>query len=282
MPHGDQHRTLRDNRRRNAPGLHRPGGPRPRRRNPDPARTEEFTNLAAVRWVANNSATGTACMRDLRCVLAAARYARILRSPKLQSKSGRAELGSSRPSLRTPASAGHPSQSSTGLDIGGGDGERTDGCPVRGEGCTVRVKVAPESCIVQVKVARRCLGLARSAAETGWMLIRADTPPGSGTSSYGAVVISGPFHLDCHSQIVAADVRFRVQQHRTSGRALNWAVAGQETPFGWTCCSASGRGPARWPAGSGGCASNHFDVRALPVDGDGRVVVEDGRVTPQV
>ena len=66
-----------DNRRRNAPGLHRPGRPGPRRRNPDPASTEEFTNHAAVRWVPN-SAAGTACMRDLRCVLAAARHARML------------------------------------------------------------------------------------------------------------------------------------------------------------------------------------------------------------
>jgi len=50
-----------------------PGHPGPRRRKPDPAKTEEFTNLAAVRWVPN-SAAGTACMRDLRCVLAAARH----------------------------------------------------------------------------------------------------------------------------------------------------------------------------------------------------------------
>jgi transposase len=41
------------------------------------ARTEEFTNLAAVRWVPN-SAADTACMRDLRCMPAAARHARML------------------------------------------------------------------------------------------------------------------------------------------------------------------------------------------------------------
>ena len=42
------------------------------------------------------------------------------RSPKLQCESGRPALGSSRPRLRTPASAGHPSQSSTGRDSGKG------------------------------------------------------------------------------------------------------------------------------------------------------------------
>jgi hypothetical protein len=57
-------------------------------------------------------------LRELRCVLAAARHARMLRSPKLQCKSGRAALGSSRFRLRTPASAGHPAQSSTGRDNG--------------------------------------------------------------------------------------------------------------------------------------------------------------------
>src|SRR5258707_8243866 len=36
--------------------------------------------------------------------------------PKLQCKTGRSGLGSSRPRLRTPASAGHPSQSSLGRD----------------------------------------------------------------------------------------------------------------------------------------------------------------------
>src|SRR5258707_7481964 len=37
--------------------------------------------------------------------------------PKLQCKTGRSGRGSSRPSLRTPASGGHPSQSSTGRDM---------------------------------------------------------------------------------------------------------------------------------------------------------------------
>ena len=43
--------------------------------------------------------------------------------PKLQCESGRPGLGSSRPILRTPASAGHSAQSSTGRD--------NDDCPVR-------------------------------------------------------------------------------------------------------------------------------------------------------
>jgi len=38
------------------------------------------------------------------------------RSPELQCESGQPALGSSRPRLRTPASAGHPSQSSSGRD----------------------------------------------------------------------------------------------------------------------------------------------------------------------
>jgi hypothetical protein len=37
-----------------------------------------------------------------------ARHARMRRSPKLQCESGRLALGSSRPALRTPASAGIP------------------------------------------------------------------------------------------------------------------------------------------------------------------------------
>ena len=48
---------------------------------------------------------------------AAARHARMGRSPELPCESGRPALGSSRPRLRTPASAGHPAQSSTGRDI---------------------------------------------------------------------------------------------------------------------------------------------------------------------
>jgi len=54
------------------------------------------------------------------CRLPPAPRARILRSPKLQGKSGRPGLGSSRLRLRTPASAGHPSQSSTGRDSSDG------------------------------------------------------------------------------------------------------------------------------------------------------------------
>ena len=65
---------------------------------------------------------GTARLRDLRCVAAVARQARMLRSPKLQCESGRTARGSSRPRLRAPASGGHPSQSSTGRD---------SCCPVR-------------------------------------------------------------------------------------------------------------------------------------------------------
>ena len=47
---------------------------------------------------------------------AVARRAWMLRSLKLQCQSGRPALGSSRHRLRTPASAGHPSRSSTGRD----------------------------------------------------------------------------------------------------------------------------------------------------------------------
>src|SRR5258708_38634906 len=47
--------------------------------------------------------------------------------PKLQCKTGRSELGSSRPILRTPASAGHPSQSS----LGRGKSSDDKSCPVR-------------------------------------------------------------------------------------------------------------------------------------------------------
>jgi hypothetical protein len=56
-------------------------------------------------------------LRGLSVALAAARHTRMLRSPKLQCQSGRPALGSSRARLRTPASAGYPSQSSTGRDI---------------------------------------------------------------------------------------------------------------------------------------------------------------------
>src|SRR5258707_9782652 len=49
-----------------------------------------------------------------------AQHARVRRSPKLQGKSGQLAPGSSRPTLRTQASAGHPSQSSTGRDKRGG------------------------------------------------------------------------------------------------------------------------------------------------------------------
>jgi hypothetical protein len=58
-------------------------------------------------------------LRGLSVALAAARHTRMVRSPKLQCQSGRPALGSSRHRLRTPASAGHPSQSSTGRDSGG-------------------------------------------------------------------------------------------------------------------------------------------------------------------
>src|SRR3984893_6075029 len=49
---------------------------------------------------------GTARSRDLRCVAAVARQARMLRSSKLQCESGRTARGSSRPRLRAPASRG--------------------------------------------------------------------------------------------------------------------------------------------------------------------------------
>jgi hypothetical protein len=47
---------------------------------------------------------------------------RLIRSPKLQGESGRPVRGSSRSRLRTPASAGHSAQPSTGRDGGGGEG----------------------------------------------------------------------------------------------------------------------------------------------------------------
>jgi hypothetical protein len=46
----------------------------------------------------------------------AARHARMRRPPELQCESGRPAPGSSTPSLRTPASAAHPSQTSRGRD----------------------------------------------------------------------------------------------------------------------------------------------------------------------
>ena len=61
---------------------------------------------------------------------------RLILSPKLQGESGRPVRGSSRSRLRTPASAGHSAQPSTGRDKWG-----VVSCP--GEGCTIRVKVAP-------------------------------------------------------------------------------------------------------------------------------------------
>ena len=51
---------------------------------------------------------------------------RLILSPKLQGESGRPGLGSSRPRLRTPASAGHSAQSSSGRDSG--DGAVTEVC----------------------------------------------------------------------------------------------------------------------------------------------------------
>ena len=67
---------------------------------------------------------------------------RLILSPKLQGESGRPGLGSSRPRLRTPASAGHSAQSSSGRDS---DWWWWAVVVLFGrEGCTVRVKVAPE------------------------------------------------------------------------------------------------------------------------------------------
>src|SRR6476620_8170281 len=48
--------------------------------------------------------------------------------PKLQCKTGRSGLGSSRPNLRTPASAGHPSQPSLGRDTSSDDGAVLEVC----------------------------------------------------------------------------------------------------------------------------------------------------------
>ena len=41
-------------------------------------------------------------------------------------------------------------------------------------------------------------------------------------------------------------------------------------------------GPRTLACLPGRVRANHFDVRALPVDGDGRVVVDDGRGHTQV
>src|SRR5258705_6751208 len=72
---------------------------------------------------------GTARLRDLRCVAAVARQARMLRSPKLQCESGRTARGSSRPRLRAPASGGASlaifnwtRQMDGGVGEGAGDG----------------------------------------------------------------------------------------------------------------------------------------------------------------
>ena len=71
----------------------------------------------ATAWTSINLAPGR---YELLCNIAglgaAARHARMHRSPKLQSGSGRSALGSSRSRLRTRAGAGHPSQCSTGRD----------------------------------------------------------------------------------------------------------------------------------------------------------------------
>jgi hypothetical protein len=68
-------------------------------------------------------------LRDSALRAAAARRAWMLRSPKFKCKSEQPALGSSRPKLRTPASPGHPSQSSTGRDrlAGGGGGAAAAG-----------------------------------------------------------------------------------------------------------------------------------------------------------
>ena len=89
-----------------------------------------------------NDAAGTTPLEDPALRAAAARRAQMLRTPKLRCKSEQPALGSSRPKLRTPASAGHPSQSSSGRDT---CGRRSDEggllhpklhCP--GEGCARR------------------------------------------------------------------------------------------------------------------------------------------------
>ena len=82
-------------------------------------------------------------LRGLSVALAAARHTRMVRSPKLQCQSGRPALGSSRARLRAPASAGYPSQSSTGRDSSNNNNSKER--LVKGVlwcDCPVRVKVA--------------------------------------------------------------------------------------------------------------------------------------------
>jgi hypothetical protein len=113
-------------------GKPRPATPRPRSspparpiaaavvRGPSTPVADCPVTSAGLAWPGRGCRTvpwhGTARLRDLRCVAAVARQARMLRSPKLQCESGRTARGSSRPRLRAPASGGHPSQSSTGRD----------------------------------------------------------------------------------------------------------------------------------------------------------------------
>jgi hypothetical protein len=124
--------------------------------------------LGAARAMPPPDAATAPRLRDLRCA-AAARHARMLPSPKLQCESRRPALGSSRPRLRIPASAGHSSQCSTGRDSCAGV---LFACRLRCscEGCD-------RSCVVRVKVAvwGLCGGL---GAVVDAPLGRASTDPG--------------------------------------------------------------------------------------------------------
>ncbi len=66
--------------------------------------------------VAEGDCQTRSALEGLTLHAAAARHARMRRSPNLQCQSGRPALGSSRSRLRTPASARHSAQSSTGRD----------------------------------------------------------------------------------------------------------------------------------------------------------------------
>ena len=105
-------------------GKPRPATPRPRSspparpiaaavvRGPSTPVADCPVTSAGLAWPGRGCRTvpwhGTARLRDLRCVAAVARQARMLRSPKLQCESGRTARGSSRPRLQAPASGGIP------------------------------------------------------------------------------------------------------------------------------------------------------------------------------
>jgi hypothetical protein len=103
------------------------------------------------------------------------------RSPELQCESGQPALGSSRPRLRTPASAGHPAQSSSGRDTAAV--------------CRVRVNVATSGLRLRGRLQRPDLGC-ESLRVFGWLIAKRHARPwspraGSSTTSAGGIVRRG-------------------------------------------------------------------------------------------